>query len=1176
MSRTTPLSVRTCVLTWLLFFLTGLASAQQTSATLAGVVKDRQDARIPGAKIVLINQAQGAIVREMTTEADGSFRIFPLNPATYTLTVEAAGFKKFEQRDIKLFANDRIALDNIILEVGAVTETVEVEAQVVQLEVESASRSGVVTGSQVINLALNGRNYMDLVKTTPGVVSFFNGEVAGVAGPGDIRVNGQRGTQNTLALDGVSNMDTGNNATQHTSLNVDAVAEMKIVTNSQTAEFGKSAGAAINVITKSGTQEFHGVGYWFHRNEGMNSNTWRNNYEKLPKRIYRFNYQGFNLGGPVFIPNTFNTDKTKLFFFVAHEWQEQLVPNSTVRLTLPTEAERNGDFSATHESNWAPVTIKDPTTGKPFPDNKIPQARWNSDGAKILRWYPLPNVTGQPDYNYQYQVSDPYPRRQLMLRGDWNINDRWRVFARWVRDQDDRTSYTAWGTQNIPFAPMHVGFPGRSAILNLTTTISPTLTNEFIFGPSWNRVDVTPNEQLTSIVYQKNFPLDYQSQMPFPKADRAGVLSNWRWGGVPNAPSTNYRGLPFKNGNTTFEISDNLSKVWGPHQFKGGFYIQRQRKDQTSFAATEGTFWFDRDVNNPGDTGWAFSNALIGTFRQFTQASETRVGMARYTNIEWYVSDTWKVRPDLTLDLGLRFYIIQPQYDARNQLASFNPALWDPAGAPLLYERARNPQGQTAARNPLTGAYLPASFVGALVPGTGKLINGIFANGMARGGYDGYPRGMIDSHGVLYAPRVGIAWKFAPETVFRLGGGIYYDRFQGNMIYDQLPNPPGVVQPNMYYGNLATIGSAQTVAFPTGMWSISKDGKNTSVYNWNAGIQRELPFGIMLDAAYVGSISRHLLAAYDVNRPGFGAAWLPQNQDPLVIPKFDGTSTLPVNFLRPYRGFAGINTYTFGGTSNYNGLQVAVNRRLAAGLQFGVAYTWSKALGTTGGDWDALHPTNIRMGNYAPLTFDRRHILVFNYIYTTPKVAAGGNPLDHWLGRAVFNNWTVSGITTLSSGAPGSVGFNISGLSGLNNRFTGDDTWGARVVPTGQDPYGSFDGEYGYLNPAAFKPPTRPSHGLESAARGYFYLPGSQNWDISIFKSFPFTDRPEQRFVQVRLEMFNAPNHPNFTNVGTTITFDQAGNVTNLPERVGRFGYGAVWGSNAGERIIQLGAKIYF
>ncbi len=1164
--------------------LAGSAWAQQTSATLMGVVKDKQGAVVPNATVVLRNQEQGATVRELKSEADGSFAIAPLQPATYTLTVEAPGFKKFEQRDIKLFANDRVSIPNIVLDIGNVTETVTVEAAPVQMQTESAERSGVVTGVQTVNLALNGRNYLDLVKTIPGIISQFNGQVAGPGGIGSIFANGQRGNQNNVTLDGVTNMDTGSNGTQHTSLNIDAVAEFRVITNSQPAEFGRSAGAAINIVTKSGTRDFHGTGYWFHRHEGLNANTWRNNQDLVnvnglevaqARRLYRYNYQGLNVGGPIFIPGKFNSNREKLFFFFGYEWQNQLVPNSTRNVLVPTQAERNGDFRLTHEADGKPVIIRDPLTGQPFPDNTIPANRINPLGQKILNFYPLPNISGFPDYNYTSQVSSSYPRRQLILRGDYNINEKWRAYVRYIRDKDDQIMpYGQWNADyNIPFGPMHFGQPGRSAIVNLTTIVNPTLTNEFIFGPSKNRLDITP---ATDAFFKKTAGINVD--MPFPAADPLGLVPNFRFN-VPNAPFTGFNGTPFLNANNTFDFTDNLAKVVGSHQIKGGVFIQRSRKDQTAFTSVNGNIWFDRDSSNPGDTNWAFSNALLGNFQRLQQSNIVRNGKYRYTNAEWYLQDVWKLRPSMTLDYGVRFYYIQPQYEANLQTSSFNPALYDPSQPALLYQRV-SLNGKAQARNPITGELAPAAFIGALVPNTGNRINGAYANGMAQAGLNGYPRGLIDTRGVQFAPRIGFAWNFMRKTVLRTGFGVFYDRFQGNPVFDMLPNPPSTLSPTLYYGNLSTIRDTPGVLFPQSVRGFSKDGHIPTTYNWNFGVQHELPWAMLLDVAYAGSVSRHLLYNYNVNRPGFGSAFLPQFQDPTTTPRFDGTTTLPVNFLRPYQGYGDINIYEFGGTSNYNSLQVGLNRRLTAGLQLGVAYTWSRAFGIASGDGDTVHPFNMKMANYAPLSWDTPHYLVFNYVYDTPKVARGGNFLDNVVGRAIFNNWTISGITTIASGNPLGVGFGVTGVGSLAREWTGDETYGPRVALTGRKAQLSRGDRtiYQWINPAAFALPAKGSVGLESAQRGYIYGPGTNNWDISVFKNFPFLGETG-RMLQLRLEAFNAPNHTQYSGINTGITFDRNGNITNLPTALGggggRYGFGAVNGTRD-PRILQLAAKVYF
>lgn len=1154
----------------------------QTSASLSGVITDQQHARIPGAKITLINQDQGAAAGERVSDEDGSFRFPSLNPATYTLRVEASGFKRFNQTDIKLFANDRTNLPEIALEVGAVTEVLEIKAQAIQLETETATRAGVVTGQQVVDLALNGRGYTDLVKTVPGVVSFYNGQIANNNGSGSINVNGMRGTQNGLTLDGVNNMDTGNNSTQFAALNVDAVAEFKIIDNSQSAEYGRVAGATINIITKGGTKDFHGTGYWFHRNEGLNANNWRNNIDGIQRSLYRYNYQGYNIGGPIFIPGKFNRNRDKLFFFWGQEWQNQLVPNSARYVTVPTAAERTGDFSLTHDAGGIPVIIKDPLTNQPFPGNKIPQSRWNADGAKLLSIFPQPNVAGNPAYNYYSQAPDQFPRRQWILRGDYNISDKWRLFARVVRDNDDQYTNYGWASPsayNIPFGNSDFGHRSRNAILNLTTVINPAMTNEFIFGPSW-KVGYVVQTPVSPQFYRSTYGLSFQ--MPYPGADPLSMVPGLNFGGVPNPPTSAYFGLPFLNANATFEFTDNLSRMMGKHQLKAGIYIQRQRKNQNAFSSVEGSIWFDRDSNNPGDTNWAFSNALLGNFQRLQQYNTVLNGKYRFTNTEWYVTDSWKALPKLTVEYGMRFYIVQPQYEAGLQTASFNPALWNSAQAAVLYRRGLNAQGQAAAINPLTGAFYPVAYVGAIVPGTGKQNNGAYVNGIAQAGVGDYPRGLIQSRNIQYAPRLGLAWQVTGKTVFRAGGGVFYDRFQGNPIYNLLTNPPLTLSPTQYYGNLSSIGSAsQGAIFPSTIYGLSYDGHIPTIYNYSAGLQRQLPFQFVLDASYVGSVSRHLLSSYDVNRPGFGSAWLAQNQDPTVTPKFDGTTTLPVNLYRPYQGYGSITVTEFGATSNYNSLQISANRRLVKGLLFGLAYTWSKALGTASSDTEVQHPLNVRQGNYAPLTFDRRQYLVINYIYNAPPLAKGGNLLDNFVGRAVFNGWVLSGITTITTGAPLAVTYSTTALSGtaLARAITGDETYGPRVVLTGQSPYPSSKGMYSWINAAAFAPASKGSVGLESASQGYAYGPGINNWDFSIFKNVALSAADAQRRIQLRLEMFNAPNHTQFNGINTGIIFGANGQPTNLPTALGgaggRYGFGAVT-SARDPRIVQVAAKFYF
>src|SRR6266404_4343559 len=698
--------------------------AQQISGSITGVVKDSQQSSIANAKITLNNPEQGT-TREATTSMDGVFVITQVQPGTFSLTVEAAGFKKFEQKDVNVFANDRVTLGDVVLTVGTINETITVEAAVAQVQTASAERAGVLTTSQMKDLAVTGRSLFDLTRSLPGIVYVGSGL-------GAIAANGNRNNQNNFTLDGVTNVDTGSNGGTLATTNIDMIAEMKVITNSQPAEFGRSSGAQIEVVTKSGSKDFHGVGYLFHRHEDLNANTWRNNIDGRPRDYYRYNFAGFNVGGPVYIPGKFNKNKEKFFFFVGIEWQNQLVPNNLMNVTVPTALERTGDFSQSHDASGSPLKITDPLNGGvQFPNNVIPKNRLNADGIKVLNFYPMPNALDKdPSFNYQSQFSNTYPRREDVYRGDYNISEKWKVYARYINNKDETSmAYGQWNAQyNIPFGPMSFGAPGWSFVTNVTTIINPTLTNEFVFGSSKNILHIYP---LDNAFDESKLGLSYK--MPYPSADPLHLVQNWQWD-VPNSPSINFTGTPFSNYNHTYDITDSVAKVYESHTFKAGIYLHKSAKDQTSTNSVNGYINFSRDTNNPGDSNWAWSNALLGNYDTLQQSNTVLNGQYRSWNVEWYLQDNWRVSNKLTVEYGLRFYWIQPQYDAALQTSSWNKALYDPASGGVLMTAGKDSSGNRVAINPLTGETGPAALIGSIV-NTGKgFVNGLYANGLGLAG----------------------------------------------------------------------------------------------------------------------------------------------------------------------------------------------------------------------------------------------------------------------------------------------------------------------------------------------------------------------------------------------------------------------------------------------------------
>jgi hypothetical protein len=1124
--------------------------------------------------------------------------------------VEAAGFKKHSRTSIPLDANQRLGIPPIALELGSTSETVVVDGSSPALETISSTRGGVVDQSQVNNLAMNGRSIGAVLRILPGVENDTD-SVFGQA------IAGQRTDQYTYTLDGVTMQDSGCGCFAFR-YSVDAIAEISVATNALPAEFGHSAGPQITIVSKSGSRQFHGTGYWFHRDESLNANSYTNNLSGIARPIYRYTTAGWNLGGPFYIPHVLNKNRDKIFFFVQQEWNHSLAPAALQELTMPSALERQGIFTDAKNSAGALQIVKDPTTGNPFPNQTIPQNRWNSYGAAILNWLPQPNTAATPTYNWISQAPERAPQFDEVYRADYNFSEKWRFTFRAVRNHStDLNPYSALASGNL------YGYSSRSATGawgvegRVSTIINPTLTNEFIYGNTRNYLPVAAPDG-NSPDLRANSP-GLAIPLLYPKADPAGMVPNLAFGGVPSGRGllgstigsataySQWYGLPYVNRNPTVNYTDNLTKVTGVHTLKAGVFVETATKTQSPYADVNGSLIFDQDSQNPGETGWAYANALLGNYRAFTQISDYEVAKYRYTQVEWYGQDTWKIRPNLTLNYGVRFAYMGPLYEENNLVASFVPSAFNPQQAVTLYQPGclgASPctGANRVAVNPLTGATLPGGLIGAIVPGVGNINNG-----MVQQGASGEPSGLTKSRGPQVGPRFGLAWVpggGAGKTVIRMGGGVFFERIQGNYLYYQTTNPPVLRESQLWYGNINNIASSQTTNFPVYAGGVAGDGHLPTVYNYNVGVQRALPLNMLLDVAYVGSLSRHQTELVPFNDAPFGSAWLPRNQDPTKCPNMaacnlNGDNALPVSFYRPYIGYNGPAgsgqgvLYEFGGTANYNSLQASVNRRFSRRLQVGGAYTWSKALGvqsstTTNG---VLPPSvNWRQGMYGPLDFDRTQMLTVNYLFNLPEFASKSSYLNHALGRGALNGWQLSGLTAISSGAPinssggssalYSVSTATTTVSGaqLNREVTGSEDVAPRYVFT-CNPYSGGGGSQSFFNAACFAPAPKGSVGIDSGwnrLRG----PGFNNWDMSVFKKFQ-VGKDESRYLQLRLEAFNAPNHTEWSSVNVNATFNAAGQIANLPSAFGgsggRFGFAALNGvrSNS-QRILQIAVKFYF
>ena len=1211
---------KSILLAFTLVLVTTLSVAAQTiSGVMVGKVTDAQGASVPNAQVTVTSLSKKE-TKTAQTDQDGRF-VFPqLTPDVYTVQVEAKGFKVFKLDGLVVNANDRVAAPDIALEVGAVTESVTVISSGEQLQAESAERGTAIVAEQIQNIAVNGRSYLSLTRLAPGVVNNNNYQVSGHAGLAGISANGARANQNNLTLDGIGNVDTGNNGDQLATVSLDAVEEFKILTSNYQAEYGRSSGAQISVVTKSGSNEFHGSGYLYHRHEGLNANNWVNNREKLARQFFRFNNFGYTIGGPVYLPHfgeggpSVWSGKNKLYFFVTQEFQRQLRPQGIRNVTVPTALERSGDFSQSKDNNGNKVFIRDYTkTGTCnatiqtacFSDNgivnKIPSNRLYGPGLAILNVFPQPNLAGVNGANFRSQISDSYPRREDLVRIDYKASDSLTLFGRYINNIDVISSFYGsfvLGT-NLPLTRINDARPGKAFAVGATKTFNPTTVNEVTVGFGKNQINIDASDSgLTrAATGLTNLPMIYPSAI---QQDYIPQF-NFNGGRIANGPNFGTNNAPFFNYNRTFDVVDNFSKIVDKHSLKAGVYFQRSWKDQTVFTNANGNINFIDNAQNPFDTGFGFANAATGVYNSFNQASSYPTGQYRYNNIEFYLQDNWKTTQRLTLDYGIRFYYIQPQYDQALQTSTFLPQTFDRSKAVRLYRPVFGTDpltGATGVRvgfDSVTGVTVPGTEIGKIVPNSGNILNGIAKAGSGTNKY------LQESPGILFAPRLGFAFDLTGkgEFVLRGGAGIFYDRYQGNETFDMLGNPPTIFTPTLNFGFLKDTNPSNLLLAPSGLNAFSFEGQIPTVYQFNLGIQAKLPFDMRLDAAFVGSQSRHLLQRVNLNAINYGLMYKRENQDPTrfaggVIPlvepglaapyvnaglSFSGSNALPQDFLRPFQGFGNINIHQMGGNSNYNSMQLGLQRRFVKRFFAQVSYTWSRAMGTTNGnDTDFVRiDTFNKAANYGPLAFHRKHNLAINGIYELPNLSRYMD--DNKVVGFFTDHWQLSGVYAFQSGTPYGVGFSIPGGIG-NAQLTGSATEGARIRVQGAPGAGNSGDPYRQILTTAFTPPLPGSLGLESG-RNYLIGPGINNVDLTLQKTFTIKERGRLEF---RVDAFNALNHTQFSGVNSTLNVTSLTNFTptNLPyDANGNFifanrnGFGTVNGARD-PRILQLVARLSF
>ncbi|MCC6856969.1 MAG: TonB-dependent receptor [Bryobacterales bacterium] len=1135
------------------------ASAQSILATVSGRVVDPSGNVIAGSSVSLLNERTGESRKGVTNEV-GVFTLPSVQPGVYTLRVEQPGFRTFERTGIHLGANERLSAGDIALAIGAVTEKVTVLAVGEAVQTTSSEHSAELTSSQINMILVRGRDVLSLLRTMPGVTYTADteavGENLGTAFP---NIQGGRYEWNTMNVDGLAGNDLGNPYTASSSINLDAISDVKVLLNNYQAEYGRNGGAFINVVTKSGTQEFHGSGYWYKRHEMFNANNFFNNRNQVAKPIYRYNTLGFTLGGPVYIPGKFNAGRDRLFFFYSFENWQSKSPRPLSQVTVPTALERNGDFSQTLDVSGALIPIRDPATGDPFPGNIVPASRINRNGQILLNVFPQPNALNRSvtrgAYNYNFSQSWDIPKRQHLFKIDYLPSAKDRVSVRGSTWRADNQGYgaPAGGRSAWDEIKSRYLFKFPSLVVNYTRTISPAIVNEFYAGASHSTEAAVPLN-LEDLRRLNRTALGMTLGQFYPRNNPLNFIPMASFGGVPAAADIGWDGrFPMRGADTTFNFSDNLSLIRGPHAFKVGVFADRGREYEGEDGTFAGNFAFARDVNNPLDANYAYANAVLGNYFSYVESTSRPGYNGRSTILQWFVQDTWKVNRKLTLDLGLRFVWYTPWTQKDGTSAAFALERYDRSRAPALYLPARDASGRRVARNPLTGEPAIAPLIGVYVPDSGDPING-----MVEGTDRTYPAGFKEQQPVQLEPRIGLAYDLFGngKTAVRASFGVFHNTrtVGGPPVVASKFNPPRQFNPTLYYGNMESILGASSYLSPPGtVYGFERASQTPALYSYTFGIQRDVGGGTVVDVAYVGSFTRHVLQIRNLNLVPYGARFLPENADPA-----NPSSPLNDNFFRPYPGYGNINYYENAGSTNYNSLQVAVNRRFTTALQFGLAYTWSKAMDFSSTDQSVVATyAPIRVWNYGKSGFDQTHNLTINYMWDVPRL---GRYWNHPAVRAIFDNWQVAGFTAFVSGLPGGVGFTT--VDGADITGGGD---GARIVVTGKAPLPHGDRTFTrWFDTGVFARPPKGSWG--NAPKDVIRLPGVNNWDISLFKNFPI--RSESRYLQFRWEMYNAFNHTQFQSVDTTARFDPQGNQVNTR-------FGQVIAARAA-RVIQASLRLAF
>lgn len=1120
--------MRICVFIRLVVCMIGCLSgaalqAQEITGNISGTVTDPSGSVIPGASVTATNTGTGAQRATQTTSA-GVFFLNNLSVGNYKLSVESTGFKRYEASNIRLDVNDRLNFA-VHLEIGAVTEAVEVSASAAQLQTETGEVSNLIGSAQTQAMPLNGRVFSQLVDLVPGVVS-ENGRVGGDTGLGsdtNVSINGSQTNSNLWLIDGQNNMDIGSNAGNVVTPPLDALEEFKVLRNNFSAEFGQVTGGVINVVTKSGTRDFHGSVYEFFRNDKLDATDFFLNSSGTPKSELRFNNFGYVLGGPFWIPGLYNKDKSKDFFLASYEGR-RTVRGNVVTDNVPTSRQRNGILDPGCSQTPAPCTVQpdDPQEQTLQGEANVNPSLIDPNAKAILDRYPLPNASyATAGFNFIASENTGTIDNVQLYRWDHNFSEKATLMVRLMSEDQGLGGINSqlWGDDNFPSVNSDWGFTAKNAVVKFTYLITPRMVNDFQFGYTNNFIHFETGKSSdatlasrSGFTYTELFPQTSGSFPAFNGVDGFGTVQHL---------------APFTNREALLQWKDDIAYTVGSHNLKFGAFIGRSRK---------------REPANGGDDDTAgiisadtFQDLLLGNLANYQEEQALNPVGDRWSDGALYVQDTWKVKHNLTLDLGMRWQYLGQVYAAHDNIANFFPNRYDPSKCSQA-------------------AFLPGDL---LDPAKCDTLNGIVTPSSSN-----IPsRALVRNHLGDWEPRAGIAWSPLNKFVFRVGAGMFHGRdaiSQTSALGQLPPNDRTATLNNVTFSQLAPF-NPDTPQPPTLLGSLDPVYNNPLSYQYSGGLQYQAARDTVIEMNYVGSHQIHQGRNRNINQ-------IPYQDLPGAF-----ANTLNPDLYRPYLGYSQLYVNGRDGTTRYNSFQLFANRRFTSGLEFQVAYTWSRLISDTinrdseGKSNPAQDAFNLK-AEKALANQDQPQTFTVNYIYELPFFKNSSNKLV----KGTIGGWEVVGIYTARSGLPQTVciDHDVVGLTDGGQICQRPDVIAAPNLDKGKRTI------LNYFNIGAFALQAPGTFG--NSARNNVRGPGINNFDFSLFKNFALPHflgkGGEGPKVQFRGEFFNVFNHTQFSGINTNFvpTEDAAGSPASPSSP-----FGSVTGVRA-PREIQLALKLIF